>query len=482
MRITNTMMTSRMLLSINRNTRNVDALYNQLSTGKQIQYPSDNPILAARALKFRTSVADTQQYQRNVSQGLSWMEVSERGFTNAGDILKTIRDLSVRASSDVPNTTDDRKKIMDQISQLIDQLGTEMNITYAGRYVFSGYRTDQPPTFTEDQPGANCEIAQTFDATDMEKTLSYRKVNATAVPETHDVNIVKLAYKNAGAPTVGVTLPPPVPPAAAPVITVNTTGLNNAPPYTATNLDPYAPAPGTINYIPETGELVLADDIAASFTGLTVTYQKQGFNRGELNPLVYFNTTDLNTGDTYTMDRLTQSIEYEFGVNTRIGVNSLAKDSYTDKLYADLKGLQELIGRVAFSSESDLRNYYASTLGGGLTGQALEDAVSQQMQVETQQTRGVLQSRFKDMIDMIDRHTGRISAEHTDLGSRMNRLELIDDRLADDQISYQKLLSDNEDVDYMEAIMNMNIAQSIYQASLKTGASMIQMSLADFIR
>jgi len=67
------------------------------------------------------------------------------------------------------------------------------------------------------------------------------------------------------------------------------------------------------------------------------------------------------------------------------------------------------------------------------------------------------------------------------MGTRMSRLELIETRLTDDRVSYTKLLSENEDVDYMEAMMNLNIATSIYEASLNAGANIMKITLADYI-
>ena len=82
---------------------------------------------------------------------------------------------------------------------------------------------------------------------------------------------------------------------------------------------------------------------------------------------------------------------------------------------------------------------------------------------------------------MCDNYLAAISKEQTDLGARMNRLDLISARLNQDEGSYMKLMSDNEDTDMMEAIMFKSNAEAVYQASLKAGASIIQMTLSNFI-
>jgi flagellar hook-associated protein 3 FlgL len=55
-------------------------------------------------------------------------------------------------------------------------------------------------------------------------------------------------------------------------------------------------------------------------------------------------------------------------------------------------------------------------------------------------------------------------------------------RLSSHELNITKRLSENEDVDYAEAITNMVTAESIHQAALSVGAKIIQQTLVDFIR
>lgn len=69
-----------------------------------------------------------------------------------------------------------------------------------------------------------------------------------------------------------------------------------------------------------------------------------------------------------------------------------------------------------------------------------------------------------------------------DLGARMNRLELVENRLEQQEIVATGSISANEDVNYAEAITNMMTQASIHQAALSSGARIIQPSLIDFLR
>ncbi|MDR3239613.1 MAG: flagellar hook-associated protein FlgL [Clostridiales bacterium] len=466
-RVTNMMLTNTMLLNINRNVGQIDKLYTQISTAKKIQVPSDDPITAARALKFRSNVSETEQYQQNVSQGMAWMDVTEGAYNNVVDIMKTIKDRCVEAANGILETTD-RQAIAAQIRQMTRQLGSEMNVTYAGRYVFSGFRTNEPPVFSQAVDDKRYEITQSFTVNDIEKTQSYQKLSVsspsgTDEPLVYHSNMMKLSYSYATSLTPTDS--------SFEVITASALDPN---PYDSASIPS-----GKLVYIQETGELIVSDaDIADFPSQLDIKYVKAGFADGELNPIVYFPCKDLDSALPYDMS--VQDIAYEFSVNTDVYINSLAKNVYTDKMFADLNRLCRFLEEISISNERRLSEKYSSDPY-NLTGDQLNAAVNRQITAEKGQLAAVLHDRFNNMLEMCDRYIANISKEQTDLGARMNRLDLIQSRLEQDEGGYTKLMSDNEDVDMMEAMMRKSNAEAVYQASLKAGASIIQMTLSNFI-
>ncbi|MEK4228425.1 flagellar hook-associated protein FlgL [Solibacillus sp. FSL H8-0538] len=69
-----------------------------------------------------------------------------------------------------------------------------------------------------------------------------------------------------------------------------------------------------------------------------------------------------------------------------------------------------------------------------------------------------------------------------DIGAKQNRLEIMENRLSMHEINVTKQMSNNEDVDYAEAITQMTTHESIHQAALSVGAKIIQQTLVDFMR
>ncbi|QHT47678.1 flagellar hook-associated protein FlgL [Bacillus sp. SB49] len=85
-------------------------------------------------------------------------------------------------------------------------------------------------------------------------------------------------------------------------------------------------------------------------------------------------------------------------------------------------------------------------------------------------------------LDTFDGHINDIVNERADLGARMNRVELIEDRLETQKISATKMMSDNEDADIEKVITNLKTQESIHRAAMGVGARIIQPTLMDFLR
>jgi len=86
------------------------------------------------------------------------------------------------------------------------------------------------------------------------------------------------------------------------------------------------------------------------------------------------------------------------------------------------------------------------------------------------------------MLGQIDQRMDNILVKWAEVGARANRIELITNRLLDESINVQSLLSRTEDADVAELMVNLKTQENVYQASLSTGAQIIRPSLVDFMR
>lgn len=89
---------------------------------------------------------------------------------------------------------------------------------------------------------------------------------------------------------------------------------------------------------------------------------------------------------------------------------------------------------------------------------------------------------INDALGRLDSRFDKLLEVRSQVGAKMNRLELAADRLDDIDTNLQTLISKTEDVDMAALIVNLKTAENAYMASLSAGARLIQPTLVDFLR
>ena len=69
-----------------------------------------------------------------------------------------------------------------------------------------------------------------------------------------------------------------------------------------------------------------------------------------------------------------------------------------------------------------------------------------------------------------------------EVGAKINRLDLITNRIDDELLNTEKLNSKNEDIDLAKLVTNLKMSENVYRASLSSAARVIQPSLVDFLK
>ena len=143
MRVTNGMLITNMMRNYRRNLSRMENYQNQLASGKNIRRPSDDPSGASKALKLRSDLSMNEQYIKNTDNAISWLSITENALRDIGDSLQRARELTVQAANETLSP-DNRAAIADEIEQIQQHIFNVGNSTYAGRYIFAGFRTDAP--------------------------------------------------------------------------------------------------------------------------------------------------------------------------------------------------------------------------------------------------------------------------------------------------------------------------------------------------
>ncbi|CAM3526626.1 flagellar hook-associated protein FlgL [Marinicrinis lubricantis] len=143
-RVTQSMMNMQLVRSLSNNMRRMDEWNTQLTTGRKINKPSDDPVGITYSLRYRSDLAANEQYQTNVDNSLSYLEYSDKMLSQAGDVLQRLNELAVKASNGT-----NPQSALDAIKSEVDELKKQMldiaNSQLNGKYIFNGQKTDIKP-------------------------------------------------------------------------------------------------------------------------------------------------------------------------------------------------------------------------------------------------------------------------------------------------------------------------------------------------
>jgi flagellar hook-associated protein 3 FlgL len=157
MRVTQQMLNNNMLSSLRNNLSRMEKVQQQLSTGKMINKPSDDPVGLGYSMRYRSALAANEQYQRNLDSAVSWLDFGDTTVGQSVDVLQRARELAVKGANGT-NPQEALNSIALEVDELAEQLREIANSKFNGKYVFNGQRTDQPP-----YPNPNSYTVASFD-------------------------------------------------------------------------------------------------------------------------------------------------------------------------------------------------------------------------------------------------------------------------------------------------------------------------------
>ena len=85
-------------------------------------------------------------------------------------------------------------------------------------------------------------------------------------------------------------------------------------------------------------------------------------------------------------------------------------------------------------------------------------------------------------IEKMQSHLTNVTNTRSNLGAKLNRIELMENRIDQQEIISKEIMSDNEDIDFEKVVTQMMAQESVYRTALSVGARIIQPTLMDFLR
>ncbi len=132
------------LTSVQKSTSNMSRLQEQISTGKRVNRPSDDPAATRKILSLRTDGLRLDQYASNIQTATSALSYNESTLNTVGDVLQRITELTMQGVSDTAGQ-ETRNINAGEINQLLDTLLQSANSKRLGSYIFAGTETTTKP-------------------------------------------------------------------------------------------------------------------------------------------------------------------------------------------------------------------------------------------------------------------------------------------------------------------------------------------------
>ena len=139
LRITTNVLVNQTIRDINANLRRLQELQKQISTGKALLKPSDDPIGVSKAMRYTKDIDSSSIYQGNIQDGLNRLRATERVLSDILDIILQIQEIA-REGMDVTASTE-RPMLGDFVNSFLEEILHKSNSKFQGKFIFGGMET-----------------------------------------------------------------------------------------------------------------------------------------------------------------------------------------------------------------------------------------------------------------------------------------------------------------------------------------------------
>lgn len=514
MRVTNKIMQNNTLYNINQNKVYQDKLNTQMTTRKKVTKPSDDPVVAIRSLRLRSNLNQvTQYYDKNIPDAEQWLDLTESAINTTIDVVSNMID-ECRKGAKGSLKTSDRATILESLKQLRDEVYATGDSDYAGRTIFTGYRTDTKLSFEKNETKkytiteqinnlsvSDITVVDTANIKDVNATnyttitgadeqdismdvvhrirLAYDRLDEVTDPATELSFKMTVGYDADGNPMYDDLFDPAV-------YTISTPAAGSNP-YVDIN-DPAND--DSVIFIPDTGEVLLGKNAYARVLGLkpeveiTVTYNKSEWADGDLRPEHYFRceSDSIVYNDNYLTetgkdDR--QTISYDVGFNQTIDINTTADEVFDPAIR---RTVDELINMLDEIQKVD--DVVAKLEAMQSDSSADQDSVTLRLDAAKKAQsllNDTIQKKFEHGITQFQDYLDTANTALTAVGNRSLRLDLVENRLSAQKSGFEVLTSENEDADLAELAIELKSAQLTYDAALASTGKLMQTTLLNYL-
>ncbi len=137
-RVTEVSIHTRVLANLQLNLAKGDKIQEQMSSGKQINRPSDSPTGTVSSMQLRTEARSNERYVRSAEDGLGWLSTVESALSGTSALVTRARDLTLQGLNAGGNGARANEALAVEIDQIRESMIAQANTNYLDRPVFGG--------------------------------------------------------------------------------------------------------------------------------------------------------------------------------------------------------------------------------------------------------------------------------------------------------------------------------------------------------
>ncbi len=375
----------------------------QLSTGRRVLQPSDDPVASTKILSINEELATTEQYQNNINIAKNDLVVEEAVLDGVLNIILRIQELSVQAGNTATLSESEYDSLANEVDSRLDELQSLLNSQNAnGDYIFGGYKSQGEPF------AGSRDTSFQYNGDDGQKFIKIANSTFVAASDSGKDLFVDIE-------------------SARPNIRTYASESNSSNPPVNISIGAIVDREAFDAFFPEDMVISFNEDTNIIPNGKNFTVTERSTGRVILADQAYSSGMELNIN----------------GVSvTLTGDPSSATPGVAgDRLFIDSTNKQDILTTMARFSES-MRLFDGS-----------EDS------------RIALEENIADTLDNLTNAQTSVLEITSKIGARYNTLESTEELHFDSGIVLQELLSELQDVDYAEASTRLSSQSLVLQAA-----------------
>lgn len=446
----------------------------QITSGRRILSPADDPANAARALEISQSDATNTQYASNRNEAIRALSLSEEVLNSVTALLQDVKTAAVGAGSGIASASDKRSLAADLRGRMDELLGLANSTDGIGNYLFSGFQGKA-------QPFANGASGVQYMADDGRRLIQAGSARQMIVSDSGADIFMRI--KNGNGTFIAAPAGGPVTLSSSAAIAPDGVTVTIAAPASTSTLVVGAtltgggfPAGTTVQSIVNATTFVAsqAGTPIASPPGTTLQVGTGNTGNGIVSQGVVTSPAAI-TGHTYqvTFGVATGTITY--GVtDTTTGAALSAGNPYIAGQAISFDGMQfNIVGTPANGD-----TFSVSPSANESIFQTISDLIAA---LGSTGTPTQFTNSLNKALNSLDRDLENVLTVRASLGSRLQELDALQNTGEDLGLQFKQSLSQLQDVDYNKAITDLTRQQANLQAAQKSYQLVSELSLFNYL-